>query len=163
MVSAYAALLHFARFDVKVDQLAILASDLLALWPPIVVEPSCLGRIDQTTLLTAVELIGEAGAPLAQYARTADHSLHLLRWLRRLGATVHEGSPPVSHLARDRVLLAVVRALRRIYVASCDSKSTLAVTQAGEITSLLALLREHFDADPAVLAREKLERIHLYL
>ena len=163
MVSAYEALLRFVRFDVKVDQLAILAPDLLALWPPIVVEPACLAHVDQTTLLTAVELMGEAGAPLAQYARTADHSLHLLRWLRRLGATLHDCPPSVSHLACGQVLLAVLRALRRIYIALCDSGSPLAVTQASEVTPIVALLRAHFEADPAVLANEELERIQPYL
>jgi hypothetical protein len=163
MVSAYEALLHFARFDVKVDQLATLAPDLLALWPPIVVEPACLLHVDKATLLTAVDLMGEAGAPLAQYARTADHSLHISRWLRRLGATLLDGPPPVSHLACSQVLLAVLRALRRIYIASCDSGSALAVAQASEISPMLALLRAHFEADPAVLAREELERILPYL
>ena len=163
MVPAYEALLQFVRFDGKVDQLATLAPDLLALWPPMVVEPASLESVDMATLMAAVDLMGEAGAPLAQYARTADHALHISLWLRRLGATLLDCPLLVSHLACSQVFLAVLRALRRIYIASCESGSALAVTQAGEMRPMLELLRAHFEADPAVLAREELARIQPYL
>jgi hypothetical protein len=163
LASAYEALLQFTRFDVKVDQLATLVPDLLALWPPIVVEPVSLMNVDLATLLAAVDLMGEAGAPLAQYARTADHSLHISLWLRRLGATLLDCPLPASHLACSQAFLAVLRALRRIHIASCESRSALAVTQASEIRSMLEILRAHLEADPAVLARDELSRIQPYL
>ena len=53
----YEALLHLTRLDAKVDQLALLVPDLLALWPPARVEPGCLAQVDQATLLVAVDLL----------------------------------------------------------------------------------------------------------
>jgi hypothetical protein len=153
---AYEALLRLTRLDAKVDHLASLVPDLLAVWPPARAEPGCLAQVGLETLLVVVDLLGEAGAPLARYARTEEHSLRIFLWLRRLGAALLHSTPSLQHLACSRTFLAVLRALRRIRTASLESMSALAVGQASELCPLLDDLGVVLGADPAVLAREEL-------
>jgi hypothetical protein len=99
LITAYEALLQLTRLDAKVDHLASLVPDLLAIWPPARPEPGCLEQVGLETLLVAVDLLGEAGAPLARYSRTEEHSLHIFLWLRRLGAALLHSPPSLQHLA----------------------------------------------------------------
>ena len=159
LAPAYEALLRFTRLDAKVDHLASLVPDLLAVWPPARTEPGCLAQVGLETLLVVVDLLGEAGAPLARYARTEEHSLRIFLWLRRLGAALLHSTPSLQHLACSRTFLAVLRALRRIRTASLESMSALAIGQASELCPLLDDLGAVLGADPAVLAREELSSL----
>jgi hypothetical protein len=162
LTPAYEALLQLTPLDAKVDHLASLVPDLLAIWPPARVEPGSLAQVDLVTLLMAVDLLGEAGAPLAQYTRTEEHSSHIFLWLRRLSATLLRCPASLQHLACSRMFLAVLRALRRIHAASLESASALAISQASELRPMLDDLGGFLGSDPAVLAREELSRISQY-
>ena len=159
LTPAYEALLQLTRLDAKVDHLASLVPDLLAIWPLARVEPGSLAQVGLETLLVAVDLLGEAGAPLARYTRTEEHSLHIFLWLRRLGAALLHCAPSLQHLACSRMFLAVLRALRRIRTASLESASALTIGQASELRPLLDDLGALLGSDPAVCAREELLRI----
>ena len=119
--------------------------------------------MDQATLLVAIDLLGEAGAPLAHYARAEERSLHISLWLRRLGATLLQCPASLQHLAGGGTYLAVLRALRRIYLASLEAASALAKDQANELRPFLDSLSAHLDADPAVLARDELLRVREHM